>query len=193
MAAMPGLRAIPRDEQRDEPWANGAGSTTVILREPDCAEWNVRVSVAKVESDGPFSGLPATRRILVPLDAAMTLRFPDGTERHAARFGVLRFDGSPAPSGVLPKAPTRDFNLMLRGASHGEVFALTLVDSMVLLPDSRTRWLIYLVAGHAALHAGAAPALTLRPQDAALVTADDAAARPVLAGAGQIVLVKLYA
>lgn len=49
------LQAIPRDAQRDEPWANGVGSTTVILREPDDAGWRIRVSVAIVEREGPFS------------------------------------------------------------------------------------------------------------------------------------------
>ena len=190
---MPALRAIPRTEQRDEPWANGAGSTTVILREPDGADWTVRVSVANVESEGPFSELAATRRVLVPLDAPMTLRFPDGGERHAARFGVLHFDGSPAPIGLLPQGPTRDFNLMLRSATRGEVFPRTLVDSMLLSAEQGARWLVYTVAGRARLRVDTTPNIVLNPQDAAVVTPDGTATRTVLTGAGEIVLVKLYA
>lgn len=193
MAAMPALRTIPRTEQRDEPWANGAGNTTVILREPDGADWTVRASVANVDSEGPFSELAATRRILVPLDAPLTLRFPDGEERHAARFGVLRFDGSPAPVGLLPEGPTRDFNLMLRDAALGEVFPRTLVDSMLLPAEQDVQWLVYVVAGHAVLRVGTAPGIVLNPQDATLVTADGTATRTVLTGAGEILLVKLYA
>jgi environmental stress-induced protein Ves len=193
MAAMPALRAIRHHQQHSEPWANGTGSTTVILREPDSADWTVRISVANVERDGPFSELPDTRRALVPLDAPMTLRFPDGSERHAARFDVLRFKGSPAPCGLLPEGPTRDFNLMLRGKSRGEVFARTLVDSMLLPAGQDVRWLVYVVSGRAGLRAGTAPGLTLAPCDAALVPIDCAATRTVLAGAGEIVLVKLYA
>lgn len=193
MASMPALRVIPHHEQRDEPWANGAGHTTVILREPDSTDWTVRISVANVEREGPFSELPDTRRTLVPLDAPMTLRFPDGSEQHAARFGVLRFEGSPAPFGALPEGPTRDFNLMLRGTARGEVIARTLVDSMLLPTGRDVRWLVYVAAGRATVRTGTAPGLTLAPRDAVLVPADRTENRTVLAGTGEIVLVKLYA
>ncbi|MGH8126456.1 MAG: HutD/Ves family protein [Rhodanobacteraceae bacterium] len=190
---MPAMRAVPETAQRDEAWANGSGSTRVILREPDDSNWLVRVSVAKVERAGPFSELPATRRILVPLDAAMILRLPDGSELHAARFGQLRFDGSPAPLGQLPEGPTRDFNLMLRGEARGDVLARTLVDTMVLPLESAVRWLVYLDSGHANLHVGNREGLALNPHDAALISADGDAGRTWIEGAGEIVLVKLHA
>jgi environmental stress-induced protein Ves len=190
---MPALQTIPRVAQLDETWANGAGTTTVILREPDHADWILRISVAQVDLDGPFSDLPGTHRTLVPLDAPITLRFPDGRELSSARFGTLSFDGSPAPTGVLPEGPTRDFNLMLRGGTRGEVLPRTLVDAMVLPPEPGVRWLVYLDSGHATLRAGAGAEVTLNPRDAALVRADDHAARTMIEGAGEIVLVKLYA
>lgn len=188
---MPILHALPRNAQCDERWANGAGTTTVILREPDTADWQVRISVAKVASDGPFSELPNTRRMLVPLDAPMALHFPDGHELRAARFGSLQFDGAPAPTGALPDGPTRDFNLMLRGSARGEVLARTLVGAM-WLPATGTRWLAYLDSGHADLRCGTA-SVTLGPGDAALATPDDDPTRVMLEGAGEIILVKLYA
>jgi uncharacterized protein len=190
---MPALRAIPRATQRTESWANGAGTTTLILREPDDAHWTVRISVARVERDGPFSELPGTRRTLVPLDASMTLRFPDGRELGSARFGTLHFDGSPAPTGILPEGPTRDFNLMLRGGMRGEVVPRTLVDAMVLLPEPGLRWLVYLDSGRATLRAGTDETLSLNPRDAALIMPGGTAARTLVEGAGEIMLVKLYA
>lgn len=190
---MPTLRAIPRNQQHDEPWANGAGSTTVILREPDDANWRIRVSVANVEHEGPFSELPATRRTLVPLDGPMTLRFADGCEQSAPRLGALCFDGSPAPQGLLPDGPTRDFNLMLRGDACGETLSRVLSDTLTLACVPGLRWLVYLDHGHAGLHTATGPGLVLRPGDAALVTAGDQAGEARIEGAGDIILVKLYA
>jgi environmental stress-induced protein Ves len=190
---MPSLKPIPRSAQREEPWANGAGSTTVILRESDDANWAIRASVAKVEHDGPFSELPGTRRTLIPLDAPMTLRFPDGRELAGARFHALQFGGAPAPVGVLPGGPTRDFNLMLRGDARGEALPRTLVDAMVLPVEPGTRWLVYLDSGHAEIRAGADACLALNPGDAALVESGDTTDPARIEGGGEIVLVKLYA
>lgn len=187
------LHAIPRSAQRDEAWANGAGSTTVILREPDGADWAVRISVAKVDHAGPFSELPGTRRTLIPLDAPMTVRFPDGRELAGARFHALQFDGSPASDGLLPEGPTRDFNLMLRSGARGEALPRTLVDTMVLPGEPGLRWLVYLAAGRAVIHAGAGTHFTLNPGDAALVLSDDTTDPARIEGAGEIVLVRLYA
>ncbi|MES2402989.1 MAG: HutD family protein [Pseudomonadota bacterium] len=190
---MPSVQPIPRGVQRDEPWANGAGVTTVILREPDDADWTIRISVARVEQEGPFSELPGTRRMLVPLDAPMTLRFPDGRECGGARLDVLQFDGTPAPAGLLPEGATRDFNLMLRGGARGEVLARTLVDSMLLPAEPGLRWLVYLASGHARLGADADEPVALDPQDAALVIPEGGPERWLVEGAGEVVLAKLYA
>lgn len=186
------LLPLPASSHRIEPWANGLGQTAVVLREPDDGRWNVRVSIAHVESDGPFSELADTQRLLVPLDGAMELRFPEGRTQRANRFGVLRFDGSPAPHGVLPEGPTRDFNLMLRNGARGDLFARTLVDSMVLPAEPGTRWLVYLHRGGASVALDGST-LQLAPDDAALLSfAEGARERAVIEGGGELVLAKLY-
>ena len=190
---MPSVQAIPRAVQRDEPWANGAGVTTVILRESDDADWRIRVSVAMVEQEGPFSELPGTRRTLIPLDAPMVLRFRGDRELTGARFHALQFDGSPAPTGLLPEGATRDFNLMLRGKARGQALPRTLADAMFLPGEPGLRWLVYLDSGHAILRGDDGNDVALNPQDAALVTPGDTRERALIEGAGEIVLVKLYA
>lgn len=187
------LLALPAHSRALEPWANGLGQTEVILREPDNQDWRIRISIAHVEQDGPFSELPDTQRLLVPLDAAMELRFADARTQRANRFGVLRFIGAPAPFGALPEGPTRDFNLMLRGNAPGELFARTLVDSMVLPPEAGARWLVYLHRGDATLSAGDR-SLELATDDAVLLSFPEGAdERAVIEGAGELVLAKLYA
>lgn len=187
------LLPLPAGSRQAEPWANGLGQTAVILREPDGSDWRIRISIAQVEHDGPFSELPDTQRLLVPLDAAMELRFPDGRAQRANRFGVLRFAGAPAALGILPEGPTRDFNLMLRDGARGELFARTLVDSMVLPADPGTRWLVYLHRGSASVSVGEA-ALQLAPEDAALLSFQAGSReRAVIEGAGELVLAKLQA
>jgi len=191
VSAAASLRLLPAADRRIEPWANGLGQTAVLLREPDDADWRVRISIARLEQQGPFSELPDTQRLLTPLDAPMELHLADGRVQRADRFGVLRFDGAPAPTGILPEGPTRGFNLMLRNGARGELFARTLVDSHVLLPETGVRWLIYINHGQVQIDRG---------DDASMLDADDAALiqfaekrRVVIEGRGELVLAKLYA
>lgn len=187
------LLALPSSCRAHEAWANGGGSTAVILREPGTADWKIRISIAQVERNGPFSELPDTKRLLIPLDAAIELRFADGRASRAERFEVLRFDGAPAPLGVLPDGPTRDFNLMTRGDACAELLARTLVDGMILLPEPGARWLVYLNSGSATIEAGGEQ-LVLTADDAALLAfAQASSTRAAIEGAGEIVLAKLYA
>ncbi|MGH8191575.1 MAG: HutD/Ves family protein [Rhodanobacteraceae bacterium] len=190
---MSALRSIPSSQQPKELWANGAGTTTVLLREPDGSDWVIRVSVARVDHEAPFSELRDTHRTLVPLDAPMALRFPDGRELYAARLGTFQFDGSPAPYGLLPDGPTRDFNLMLRGDARGEVLPRSLVDSMVLPNEPGVRWLVYLDSGSARIGDAAGTVVALEPRDAVMAIPEDGAESTILRGTGEIVLVKLYA
>jgi hypothetical protein len=81
---------------------------------------------------------------------------------------------------------------MLRGGARAEAWPRTLVGSMWLPRQARTRWLIYVDSGHATLSGGAEPSLDLGPGDAAL-TVDASGLRGLLRGTGEIILVKLYA
>ena len=186
------LRPLPAHSRQIESWANGLGQTALLLREPDDSEWNVRISIANVDRNGPFSALPDTQRLLAPLDAPMELRFPDGRAQRANRFDVLRFDGDPAPFGALPEGPTRDFNLMLRRGARGDLFARTLVDSLVLLPEAGVRWLVYVNRGEARVGFDGS-SLSLGADDAALLEFHERVfARAVIEGGGEMVLVKLW-
>lgn len=191
---MPTLTPIPLAVQREERWANGTGTTRVILREPDSDRWRLRASIAHVDAKGSFSEMPGTRRTLIPLDAPMALQFRDGHMRRIRRLQALRFAGAPAPVAHLPAGPTRDFNLMLRGDARGELVARPLVDSMALPAEPGSGWLLYLDSGRATVHTGDHDPCVLESGDAVRVGGDtDPLSRAVIEGAGEILLVKLYA
>ncbi|MFG6448262.1 HutD family protein [Roseateles sp. BYS180W] len=98
------------------PWRNGGGVTRELLAWPHPADWVLRLSVAEIAKDGPFSAFPGIDRWFAVLSGAgvaldaLTLRVGDAL--HA-------FDGAAAPHCRLLDGVTEDFNLMHhRGAGH---------------------------------------------------------------------------
>jgi uncharacterized protein len=97
------------------PWRNGGGRTRELLAWPRADEWQVRVSVAEIESDGPFSSFPGIDRCFAVLSGAgVVLSFPQGDVRLTANDGAVSFAGEAAPTCRLIDGPTRDLNLMVR-------------------------------------------------------------------------------
>jgi uncharacterized protein len=103
-------------------WRNGGGVTRELLAwPPDVAPWALRVSVADVETDGPFSPFPGVERWFTVISGAgVVLDFPEGPRRVALNDAPLRFDGGAAPGCRLLKGATRDLNLMMRDG-HGQM------------------------------------------------------------------------
>ena len=106
-------------------WKNGGGSTRQLLAFPPGASLDnfiYRISVAEVDSDGPFSHFPGIDRSLAILDGD-GLALMNG----AQLFGTLlagqppmAFDGALSLSGLRLGGKVRDFNVMSRRgqASH---------------------------------------------------------------------------
>jgi environmental stress-induced protein Ves len=116
-----------------QPWRNGGGTTRELLAWPTSAAagaWLLRVSVADITRDGPFSAFPGIHRVFAVLDGAgVELDFGDdrggrgdrpesrlmrGLMRLAPGDGAVEFDGALAPGCHLRDGPTRDLNLMAR-------------------------------------------------------------------------------
>ena len=110
------------EHYRQMPWRNGGGSTTEIAIEPvgaglglaDPFVW--RLSMARVEGDGPFSRFPGYDRTLVLLEeggvlldfgtAALPVTLTDALSQAA-------FSGDWSTSCRLLGGPVRDFNVMV--------------------------------------------------------------------------------
>jgi uncharacterized protein len=98
-----------------QPWNNGGGVTRALLARPDRNDWSVRVSVAEVAADGPFSAFPGVLRWFAVLDGAGVVLTIDGVEhRCAPGSDALAFAGAAETRCRLIDGPTRDLNLMLR-------------------------------------------------------------------------------
>jgi uncharacterized protein len=104
-------------------WRNGGGRTRELLAWPSAQEWLLRVSVAEIEADGPFSAFEGIDRCLAVLGGAgVVLSLPQGKVRLTPRDGALSFAGEAAPMCRLIDGPTRDLNLMARrGAGHASM------------------------------------------------------------------------
>jgi len=101
------------------PWKNGGGVTRELLRLPADAgdDWTLRVSVADIAADGPFSPFAGITRWFAVLEGAgVRLAFPERTLDMRRGDAPLRFDGAAAPGCTLLDGPTRDLNVMVRHA-----------------------------------------------------------------------------
>lgn len=112
-----------------QPWRNGGGVTRELLAWPSPRAWRVRLSVADVDGDGPFSQFPGIERWFAVLaGAGVELALDGSTHRLGRDSDPFRFDGSADVQCRLLDGPTRDFNLMappgrsrmqrVRGAFH---------------------------------------------------------------------------
>lgn len=120
------LQLVRCDEVAPQPWKNGGGSTRELLTWPPGAAhegWALRISVADIAADGPFSAYPGIERHFAVLQGGgVRLALPDGPcELHAGE-APLAFDGEAAPGCTLLHGATRDLNLMVRrGAGQGRM------------------------------------------------------------------------
>lgn len=111
-----------------QPWRNGGGVTRELLAWPapqtqrahsarsvDNAGWAVRVSVADITQDGPFSAFPGIDRCFTVLEGAGVVLTLHGSDlRLRPDSDPLAFDGADAPGCRLVNGATRDLNLMVR-------------------------------------------------------------------------------
>ncbi|MEJ8840034.1 HutD/Ves family protein [Ramlibacter sp. AN1133] len=95
------------------PWRNGGGVTRELLAWPGPGDWQVRLSVADVQADGPFSRFPGIERWFAVLDGAgVVLRLGDRFQRLTPASEAFRFDGGELVDCALTAGATIDFNLM---------------------------------------------------------------------------------
>lgn len=102
---------------RSQPWKNGGGVTHEIVRWPDVADHDVRISLADDRVPGPFSRFPGRRRWSFLAGPAPIELDVAGQVRVLAVLGdALEVDGDVPITCALPRGPTRLLNVLVR---HG--------------------------------------------------------------------------
>ena len=109
---------IRADHIASQPWRNGGGQTRELLVWPSSDQCQLRIALADIATDGPFSTYPGVERwIAVISGVGIELSFSDGERRLMRADDPLCFDGAAAPGCRLLDGPTRDLNLMVQGGS----------------------------------------------------------------------------
>ncbi len=140
-----GLAIVRADGVAPQPWKNGGGVTRELLRLPlfpgaaggASDDWLLRISLADIEADGPFSAFEGIVRWFTVLSGhGVALRWPHA-DNHAeqtmtVRSAPLEFDGATAPDCRLVDGPTRDLNVMVRDTAA----KATLVRAALWVPMS---------------------------------------------------------
>jgi environmental stress-induced protein Ves len=126
-----------------KPWKNGGGVTHDIAMWPEQAglgDFDWRVSMAEVATDGPFSFFPGVDRTLAILSGAMRLTI-DGLGTHDLTSGSapLSFAGDVAVFGSPLDGPVTDLNVMVRRDRYrASLRRLEATDSIVVAEHETT-------------------------------------------------------
>ncbi|MER8595454.1 HutD family protein [Mesorhizobium sp. M1182] len=148
-------------EYRSMPWKNGGGMTTEIAVSPPGAgldDFDWRVSMARVESSGPFSGFAGVDRTLALLEGeGMILdiagRLPVEITKASA---PLAFPADVPTQATLIAGPITDLNVMTRRARAIHTVESLLISAPTKIPAEADETLILCVDGELSV-AGAAP------------------------------------
>jgi environmental stress-induced protein Ves len=111
---------IVADTVAATPWKNGGGLARDLLFWPTVEGWRVRVSLADITRDGPFSPYPGVDRWFAVVEGpGVELQLARGAHQQRLGDAPVHFDGAEAPGCRLLDGPTRDLNLMLQGGARG--------------------------------------------------------------------------
>jgi environmental stress-induced protein Ves len=118
------MRIIRAGDCKTTPWKNGGGSTTEIAIGPAGAsleDFDWRISMARVASDGPFSDFPGIDRTLAVIKGSgMVLTIGAGAPVTLSRGAdPVSFPGDTPTSARLTAGEITDLNVMTRHGRFG--------------------------------------------------------------------------
>ena len=190
-----GVRLIRARDYRRMRWKNGLGETAEVAIEPagaalDRFDW--RVSMARVESSGPFSAFAGIDRTLTVLDGA---GFRLAVEGHPVAeltpgSAPFPFPGDRPASATLLAGPVTDLNVMTRRADWWHGVRRLGPDETAAGRTARATALV-VCAGRSAIVRTGGTSVELGALDTLLVSDASANIEVAAATAGGLVLVEI--
>jgi environmental stress-induced protein Ves len=167
------MKLLRAANHRRMPWKNGGGVTTEIAVFPkgaglDDFEW--RLSMATVASDGPFSLFAGVDRTLALLEGEGILLSIEGRPEQSVTLNSppVAFAADQATSARLVPGPITDLNIMTRRGAWAHRMDRLAVRGSVAVADAGERTVIFCASGSATISDGE-ESLALSQHDAAIV------------------------
>ena len=123
MAALSNPALIHARHVPPQRWRNGGGTTRELITWPAGAQhWQLRISLAQIEQDGPFSAFPGVERwftVIAGAGVRLHIACRVACREHRLEPGTapLRFAGALPVHCTLIHGATTDLNLMYAGGS----------------------------------------------------------------------------
>ena len=171
-----GIKVIRHSSFTALPWKNGGGVTHEAIRVPptgDAFLW--RVSVAQIESSGPFSDFAGYDRKMVLLRGrGIVLKFRGGKPSELRRVGDwVEFDGAMPTHCELLDGPCVDLNLMVSKSLRAAARVERISDSRLLAAGPGETTLIFGIQDPLSID-GRGECVRLEPWDLAILSGNSA-------------------
>jgi len=187
------MRLIRSTSFRRQPWKNGGGETIEIAVSPPKAgtsDFDWRVSMARVEADGPFSAFEGVDRTLTMLDGAGIELFVEGEGPARITGRPHSFPGDLPTSARLINGPILDLNVMSRRSAFVHRVApfqsSGVIDMVIRAPSA----IVYCHCGAAVVEDEFAPPLELVAGNALLIESMPNSLRLVCQGEARLYLIE---
>lgn len=191
------MRIFRSSTYRQTPWKNGGGVTTEIIVFPEGAalsDFDWRVSMAQVSSDGAFSEFEGIDRTLTVIEgAAMTLHF--GEQRKVRLSPVsppFDFPGDVPVDAVLEGEVLTDLNVMTRRGRWSHDVTKIGGDERHAVRTNANCVVLFCSGGAVTVEVTGHNAALLEKHDAVLYDAKGGELELVCHGSGDALLIELY-
>lgn len=188
------ITVLKAENHRRMPWKNGGGVTVEIAVHPQGAsvdDFDWRISMATVASDGPFSIFPGIDRTLSVLEGGdgIVLHIDGQTTALTRESAPLAFAADARSSARLIGAAITDLNVMTRRGRFAHMVCRLPVNGTTLTQANGNPVLLFCTEGQIDL-TSAGKTTKLEKHDCAVIT--DCDALPLeLKGKGTIYLISI--